>query len=194
MTHANDPVRAAEPGPAMTASPVLSVEPAATTNIKSSPAKRAVRWYWEDFEVGNVREFGAMPVTREAVLAFAAQFDPQPFHLDDAAAEAGLFGRLAASGWHTCAMAMRMMCDGYLLESSGLGSPGLDNIRWLKPVFPGDTLSLRLTTLETRPMASRPKVGLVQSKWEVLNQHREAVLTMQGWGLFGRRNPETAAD
>lgn len=194
MTHANDPVRAAEPGPAMTASPVLSVEPAATTNIKSSPAKRAVRWYWEDFEVGNVREFGTMPVTREAVLAFAAQFDPQPFHLDDAAAEAGLFGRLAASGWHTCAMAMRMMCDGYLLESSGLGSPGLDNIRWLKPVFPGDTLSLRLTTLETRPMASRPKVGLVQSKWEVLNQHREAVLTMQGWGLFGRRKPETAAD
>lgn len=195
MTHANDPVRAAEPGPATTASPVLSVEPAATTtNIKSSPAKRAVRWYWEDFEVGNVREFGTMPVTREAVLAFAAQFDPQPFHLDDAAAEAGLFGRLAASGWHTCAMAMRMMCDGYLLESSGLGSPGLDNIRWLKPVFPGDTLSLRLTTLETRPMASRPKVGLVQSKWEVLNQHREAVLTMQGWGLFGRRKPETAAD
>lgn len=194
MTHANDPVRAAEPGPAMTASPVLSVEPAATTNIKSSPAKRAVRWYWEDFEVGNVREFGTMPVTREAVLAFAAQFDPQPFHLDDAAAEAGLFGRLAASGWHTCAMAMRMMCDGYLLESSGLGSPGLDNIRWLKPVFPDDTLSLRLTTLETRPMASRPKVGLVQSKWEVLNQHREAVLTMQGWGLFGRRKPETAAD
>ena len=148
---------------------------------------RHIRWYWEDFPVGNVREFGAMPVTREAVLAFAAQFDPQPFHLDDAAAEASLFGRLSASGWHTCAMSMRMMCDDYLLDSSSLGSPGIDSLRWTKPVHPGDTLSVRLTTLESRPMASRPKVGLLLSKWEVLNQHRELVLTMQGWGMFGRR-------
>ena len=85
-----------------------------------------------------------MPVTREATLAFARDFDPQPFHLDDAAAAASLFGRLAASGWHTFAMAMRMMCDAYLLESSSLGSPGIDNLRWLKPVYPGDTLSMRL--------------------------------------------------
>jgi acyl dehydratase len=137
--------------------------------------------------VGDVREFGAMPVTREAILAFAGQFDPQPFHLDDAAAEASLFGKLSASGWHTCAMAMRMMCDAYLLESSSLGSPGIDNLRWTKPVHPGDTLSVRLTTLDARPMASRPSVGLVLSKWEVLNQRRELVLTMQGWGMFGRR-------
>ena len=152
-----------------------------------APTPRNIRWYWEDFPVGKVREFGAMPVTRDAVLAFAGQFDPQPFHLDDAAAEAGLFGRLSASGWHTCAMAMRMMCDEYLLESSSLGSPGIDNLRWTEPVGPGDTLSVRLTTLEARPMASRPKVGLVLSKWEVLNQHRAVVLTMQGWGMFGRR-------
>ena len=152
------------------------------------PAPRSIRWYWEDLPVGSVREFGAMPVTREAVLAFAAQFDPQPFHLEDTAAEAGLFGRLSASGWHTCAMAMRMMCDGYLLESSSLGSPGMDSLRWTRPVHPGDTLSMRLTTLEARPMASRPTVGLVLSKSEVLNQHREVVLTMQGWGMFGRRN------
>lgn len=156
-----------------------------------TPTPRNIRWYWEDFPVGQVREFGAMPVTREAVLAFAAQFDPQPFHLDDAAAQASLFGKLTASGWHTCAMAMRMMCDEYLLDSSSLGSPGIDGLRWTKPVFPGDTLSVRLTTLEARPMASRPSVGLVLSKWEVLNQHREVVLTMQGWGMFGRR--ETAA-
>ena len=153
-----------------------------------APTPRNIRWYWEDFPVGNVREFGAMPVTRDAVLAFARQFDPQPFHLDDAAAEAGLFGRLSASGWHTCAMAMRMMCDEYLLESSSLGSPGMDSLRWTRPVHPGDTLSMRLTTLEARPMASRPTVGLVLSKSEVLNQHREVVLTMQGWGMFGRRN------
>jgi acyl dehydratase len=152
-----------------------------------TPARRQIRWHWEDFAPGDVREFGAMPVTREATLAFARQFDPQPFHLEDAAAEASLFGKLSASGWHTCAMAMRMMCDDYLLASSSLGSPGIDNLRWLKPVFPGDTLGMRLTTLESRPMASRPKVGLVLSKWEVLNQHREVVLEMQGWGMFGRR-------
>jgi acyl dehydratase len=158
----------------------------------TAPEPRTIRWYWEDFAVGAAREFGAMPVTREAMLAFAGQFDPQPFHLDDAAAAASLFGQLSASGWHTCAMAMRMMCDEYLLESSSLGSPGIDSLRWTHPVLAGDTLSVRLTTLEARPMASRPKVGLVLSKWEVLNQRHEIVLTMQGWGMFGRR--EAAAD
>ena len=148
-----------------------------------------IRWYWEDFPLGSVREFGAMPVTRDAVLAFAAQFDPQPFHLDDAAAEKSLFGKLSASGWHTCAMTMRMTVDAVLLQSSSLGSPGLDNIRWQQPVYPGDVLSVRLTTLEARPMASRATVGLVLSKWETLNQHGEVVMSMQGWGMFGRREP-----
>ncbi len=153
-----------------------------------APAKaREPRLYWEDFPVGQVREFGAMPVTREAVLDFAGCFDPQPFHLDDAAAEASLFGRLSASGWHTCAMAMRMMCDAYLLDSASLGSPGIDQLRWLKPVCPGDTLAMRMEVLAARPMASRPGVGLVNSAWTVLNQHGEAVLTMQGWGMFRRR-------
>jgi acyl dehydratase len=86
-------------------------------------------------------------------------------------------------------MTMRMTCDAVLLQSSSLGSPGLDNIRWTKPVFPGDVLSVRLTTLEARPMASRATVGLVLSKWETLNQHGELVLAMQGWGMFGRREP-----
>ena len=84
-------------------------------------------------------------------------------------------------------MAMRMMCDAYLLDASSLGSPGIDSLRWTRPVHPGDTLGMRMTTLESRPMASRPNVGLMLSKWEVLNQHRELVLTMQGWGMFGRR-------
>jgi acyl dehydratase len=151
--------------------------------IMSMPP-RTPRYYWEDFVVGSVREFGAMPVTREAVLAFAREFDPQPFHLDDAAAAQSLFGKLAASGWHTCAMAMRMMCDEYVLDSASLGSPGIDNLRWLKPVFPGDTLSMRLTILAARPMNSRPGVGLVQSRWELFNQQREAVLSMEGWGMY----------
>jgi acyl dehydratase len=156
-------------------------------------APNATHLYWEDFALGSAREFGAITVTREAVLAFAGQFDPQPFHLDDAAAEKSLFGKLSASGWHTCAMTMRMTVDAVLLQSSSLGSPGLDNIRWHQPVFPGDVLSVRLTTLETRPMASRPTVGLVLSKWETLNQRGEVVLAMQGWGMFGRRAPGVAA-
>ncbi|HEX2540759.1 MAG TPA: MaoC family dehydratase [Caldimonas sp.] len=149
---------------------------------------RPVRFYWEDFHVGEVREFGHYEVTREAVLAFAREFDPQPFHLDDAAAEVSLFGRLAASGWHTCAMAMRMLCDAYLLESASLGSPGVDSLRWLAPVYPGDTLRVRFTVLESRPLASRPHVGLVRSSWQVLNQDEVTVLTMEGHGMFGRRS------
>jgi acyl dehydratase len=149
---------------------------------------RPLRYHWEDFPVGLVRDFGAMTVTREASLAFAREFDPQPFHLDDAAAAASLFGKLAASGWHTCAMAMRMMCDEYVLDSASLGSPGMDNLRWLKPVFPGDTLSMRLTVLGARPMNSRPGVGLVQSRWEVFNQQRETVLSMEGWGMYRMKN------
>jgi acyl dehydratase len=151
------------------------------------PSPRRARLYWEDFPVGQVREFGRYEVTREAVLAFAREFDPQPFHLDDAAAEASLFGRLAASGWHTCAMAMRMLCDGYLLESASLGSPGIENLRWTKPVYPGDVLHVRLEVLEARPLASRPSVGLVRSRTSVLNQSDEIVLTMEGFGMFGRR-------
>ena len=145
------------------------------------------RLYWEDFQVGQVREFGSYLVTREAVLDFAARFDPQPFHLDDEAAAASLFGRLAASGWHTCAMAMRMMCDAYLLDAASLGSPGLESLQWPKPVYPGDTLRMRLETLESRPLASRPMVGLVRSAWQVMNQHGETVLAMQGYGMFARR-------
>jgi acyl dehydratase len=152
------------------------------------PAPRAIRFYWEDFRVGEVRESGGCRVTREAVLAFARDFDPQPFHLDDAAAEASLFGRLAASGWHTCAMAMRLLCDAYLLESASLGSPGVDSLRWLAPVYPGDTLRVRVTVLESRPMASRPDVGLVRSLSELLNQDDVTVLTMSGYGMFRRRS------
>ncbi len=133
-------------------------------------------------------DFEGQPVSREAVIAFASQFDPQPFHLDDEAAAASVFGGLCASGWHTCAMAMRIMCDGYLLDSSSQGSPGIDSLRWLKPVFPGDTLRLRMEILEARPMNSKPHIGLLRCRWTMRNQHEQAVLTMEGWGMFGRRD------
>jgi acyl dehydratase len=152
--------------------------------ISSRPAPR---FFWEDFPVGQVREFGAYPVTREAIIAFAREFDPQPFHLDETAAQASLFGRLAASGWHTCAMAMRMMCDAYLLDSASLGSPGLDKLSWTRPVYPGDILHVRLEVLESRALASRPGVGMIRSRWDVVNQANETVLTMEGFGMFRRR-------
>jgi len=145
--------------------------------------------HWEDFAPGQVSEFGCTTMTREAIVGFASQFDPQPFHLDEAAAEATMFGGLIASGWHTAATAMRMMCDAYLLRSASLGSPGLDELKWLQPVRPGDTLGVRLTVLDVRPMQSKPRVGLVQNRWEVLNQRAEVVMRMEGWGMFRRRHP-----
>ena len=149
----------------------------------------AKRLYWEDFPVGAVFEFGGVTLTREAIVEFASRYDPQPFHLDDAAAEASLFGGLSASGWHTCALTMRMMCDAYLNRSASLGSPGIDELRWLKPVRPGDTLHVRMEVLQARTMASRPGVGLALQAWTVINQHGEPVMTMRGWGMLGLRPP-----
>jgi len=153
------------------------------------PPSPSYRYYWEDFPVGHVMDLGGTPVTREAVIEFARQFDPQPFHVDEQAAKASVLGGLCASGWHTCAIAMRIMCDGYLLEAASQGSPGMDALRWLKPVFPGDVLRLRMEVLQARPMNSRPHVGLVRSRWEMRNQNEEPVLTMEGWGMFLRRSP-----
>lgn len=147
---------------------------------------------FEDFIVGQVREFGGRTVSKQEVLQFAAAYDPQPLHLDEAAAEASVLGGLSASGWHTCAMVMRMMCDDYLLNSTSQGSPGIDNLRWLRPVRPGDTLRVRMTVLEARESKSRPQIGLIRSSWAVFNQQGEQVLSMEGWGMFGRREAPAA--
>lgn len=143
---------------------------------------------FEDFPVGRVREFGGRVIGREEALAFAAAYDPQPIHLDEAVAEASVLGGMSISGWQTCAIVMRMMCDEYLLDSTSQGSPGIDNLRWLKPVRHGDTLRVRMTVQEARASKSRPEIGLVRSSWEVFNQHDEQVMSMEGWGMFGRRD------
>jgi acyl dehydratase len=148
-----------------------------------------IKYYWEDMQVGHVQQLGTLSPTREEIIAFATQFDPQPFHLDEEAAKASVFGGLCASGWHTCAMAMRLMVTNFLQASSSLGSPGLENIQWPKPVFPGDVLRLQSTVLQIRPMNSRPHVGLVRNHWEMFNQDGDKVLNMDGWGMFGRRHP-----
>jgi acyl dehydratase len=143
---------------------------------------------FEDFPPGHVAEFGGMTVQRDDIVRFAAEFDPQPFHVSEDAARHSLFKKLTASGWHTCAMVMRMNCDAYLLDSTSLGSPGIEHLKWTRPVHAGDTLRVRMTVLEARPMKSKPHVGLVRSRWEALNQHGEVVLEMEGWGMFGRRD------
>ena len=145
------------------------------------------KYAFEDFPAGRVLEFGAYEVKREDMLRFAAEFDPQPFHLDEEAAERSLFEGLSASGWHTCAIVMRMNCDAYLLDSTSLGSPGIDALKWTRPVRAGDVLHVRLTILEARVLKSRPQVGLVRSRWDVFNQRDETVLEMEGYGMFARR-------
>lgn len=143
--------------------------------------------WWEDFKVGDRIEMGRHTFEAEEIIAFARQFDPQPFHTDPEAAKASFFGGLVASGWHTCAVAMRLTVESHVKDTKSMGSPGLDSVRWLKPVRAGDTITYFRVVLESRPSASRPDAGLVKSRWEAVNQHGETVMTMEGWGMFGRR-------
>ena len=144
--------------------------------------------WWEDIEPGTTARFGAKRVERDEVVAFAEQFDPQPFHLSDEAAAETYFGRLSASGWHTCAMTMRMLVDHMAEhEQAGLGSPGIETLRWLKPVYPGDVLRVESTILDKRPSGSRPDMGSYRSAVTVLNQDGTAVLTFTSTGLIRRR-------
>ena len=158
----------------------------------SANGARTIRYYWEDMQPGSERDLGSITPTREEIIAFATQFDPQPFHLDDEAAKASIFGGLCASGWHTCSMAMRLMVTNFLQYAASLGSPGLENVQWKKPVMANDTLRLTHTILESRAMRSKPDVGLVRTRWEMHNQHGDCVLHMEGWGMFRRRHSATA--
>ncbi|MCX7142744.1 MAG: MaoC family dehydratase [Proteobacteria bacterium] len=146
--------------------------------------------YWEDFYPGQVRETGGYSLTEDEIVEFAKKYDPQPFHIDKEKAKQSHFGGLIASGWQTASMCMRMLCDLYLLESASMGSPGVDEVRWVKPVRPGDILRIKATVLETRASNSRPDMGTVRSRSEVYNQHGELVMHMSGVGMFRRRSPE----
>ena len=144
--------------------------------------------YFEDVAVGATASFGRYAVTREEVIDFARRYDPQPFHLDDAAAAQTHFGRLSASGWHSAAMAMRMLVDNLTANAqAGLGSPGLDELRWLKPVYPGDTLRVETEVLEKRRSRSRPEMGSYRSAIRVYNQDDVMVMTMNSIGLIRTR-------
>ena len=144
--------------------------------------------YFEDIEVGRKMSFGRYEVTREEVLEFARKYDPQPFHLSDEAAAQTHFGRLSASGWHTCAMVMAMLVENLkTTRQAGLGSPGVDELRWKKPVYPGDTLRCETEVTDKTPSRSRPEMGSFRSTLSVYNQHDEQVMTMISIGLVRTR-------
>lgn len=149
--------------------------------------------YFEDFEIGQTREFGAYAVTEEEVIAFGRQFDPQPFHIDKEAAPQTMFGGLIASGWHTCAMMMRMVCDDGLPRTAVLASPGFENLKWLRPVRPGDVLSVCSVVAEKIESKSKPDRGIIKIANTVLNQAGETVMTITNIAFY-RRRPATTTD
>ena len=143
--------------------------------------------HWEDFKLGAVAVYGPRLVTREEIVAFAAEFDPQPMHLDEAAASATMLGGLGASGWHTCCLLMRMIADGFMLDSSSMGGPGIEEVRWLKPLRPGTRIRIRSTVLESRASNSRPEMGLVKFLFEMLDEADATLTTLSTTLMFGRR-------
>jgi acyl dehydratase len=144
--------------------------------------------YFEDFHVGEVLTLGSRQVSEAEIIDFARQFDPQPFHTDPERARSSAFGGLVASGWHTCALYMRLLVDGFVtIVAESMGSPGVDKIEWLKPVRPGDTLSGRVTILDAVASKSRPDRGTLKCLGEMLNQHGETVMKVHSVGFFGRR-------
>jgi len=144
--------------------------------------------YFDDIEVGDATEFGHYDVTREEVLEFARKYDPQPFHLSDEEAAKTHFGRLAASGWHTCAMTMAVIARHVVDdEQAGLGSPGVDELRWLKPVYPGDRLAVRGSIVEKIPSRSKPHIGVIRTKTTVTNQDGVDVMSFTSIVMMQRR-------
>jgi acyl dehydratase len=145
--------------------------------------------YYEDTEVGETYETGSYEVTREEIIEFAERYDPQPFHVDEEAAEASQFGGLVASGWHTASMCMRLLVDDYLEEETSMGARGVEELRWLRPVRPGDELTVEVEILDKRPSESNPGMGHVRSKLTGYNGDGEAVITWTAEGMIRRRDP-----
>lgn len=155
--------------------------------------QEAALLYFEDLTPGTRFAHGPVTVTADAIVAFAQEFDPMPFHLDEAAGEGSLLGGLAASGWHSCCLMMRMICDGFLLDAAGMGSPGIEEVRWLKPVRPGDALTMHATVTEARPSRSRRDMGLVKFEFALVNQDGASVTVMSNLVMFARRPDGEAA-
>lgn len=150
--------------------------------------ERDARLHFEDFAPGEIIELGSFPpLTEDGIIAFARQWDPQPFHTDREWARESMWGGIIASGWHTGAIAMRLLVDGLLSRCATQGSPGVDHVRFLVPVRPGDVLSGRHTIIETSPSASRPRIGKIRALTELVNQRGETVVSMDAVGFYDRR-------
>ncbi|AXR77987.1 MaoC family dehydratase [Natrarchaeobaculum sulfurireducens] len=147
--------------------------------------------YYEDVEIGDTNEFGAYEVTGEEIVEFADQYDPQPFHTDEEAASESAFGELVASGWHTASICMRLLVEGALEEQAAMGARGVDELRWRRPVTPGDVLSVRTEVLDKRVSESDPRRGYVDTLLEGRNQNDAVVISWIGLGMIERRDPET---
>lgn len=147
---------------------------------------------FEDFVVGETIGFGSIAVSQDDIVAYASRYDAQDFHTDPEKAKASFVGTLIASGWHSCSLLMRLIAEGFLLQSTGMGAPGIDEVKWLRPVKPGDVLGARRTVLEAKPSRSRPEMGLVRFRFELVNQRDEPVLEQTNWIMFGRRGSGAA--
>jgi acyl dehydratase len=150
------------------------------------------KFYFEDFSTDWTAEYGPRRVTREEIVGFAAQYDPQPMHLDEEAARQTMLGGLAASGWHTCAIMMKMIADGLLLDTASMGAPGIDEVKWLRPVRPGDSLTVRGSVTAVRASQSKQDRGFVTFFWEVFNDRDERVMTLICPQMVLRRQPGAA--
>jgi acyl dehydratase len=145
------------------------------------------RRYWEDFSPGQIADCGSRLVTREEIIAFAAEYDPQPMHLDEQAARGTLLGGLVASGWHSCCILMRMLSDDFIGQADFLGAPGVEEVKWLAPVRPGERIAARATVLETRPSRSRSDMGFVKFRFELIDAAGKPLLALIVSPMFGRR-------
>ena len=143
--------------------------------------------YWEEYQVGTKYPLGSTSFTEQEIVEFARQYDPQSFHVDAAAAKESMFGGLIASGWHVAAKLMRLFVDNYVDQRTALGSPGVDEVRWLKPVRPGDTLQVWVECAGKVPSRSRPEMGIVHEQWRATNQKGELVMTLKGTNMVRRR-------
>jgi acyl dehydratase len=150
------------------------------------------RYHFEDFSPGTADVPGSIAVTADEIVAFAREFDAQPFHTDDEAAKQTFAGGLIASGWQSCGFLMRLVADGFINDSSSMGAPGVEELKWLRPVRPGDTLRARRTVLESKTSRSRPELGLVKFHYELLNQNNEVVLSQLNWAMLGKRDAPSA--
>ena len=143
--------------------------------------------YWDDYEIGQKFDLGSTSFTADEIVDFARQYDPQSFHVDAGAARQSMFGGLIASGWHVTAKLMRLFVDNYVDQRTALGSPGVEEVRWLKPVRPGDTLSASVECADKVPSKSRPEMGIVHEQWRATNQKGELVMTLKGTNMVRRR-------